>query len=112
MSDTIAMTPVELKQMGPNLLGVVWNDGHHALYHVRNLRLACRCAYCVNEWSGAPQLDPETVPADVRPQRIDPVGRYAFKFSWSDGHDTGFYTFDNLRKLCECPKCKKPPGVQ
>jgi DUF971 family protein len=101
-----ALSPLELKQMSPSLLGIIWNDGHHSLYHVRNLRLNCRCAVCVDEWSREKKLDDASVAGDIKPRRIEPVGRYAFKFTWSDGHDTGFYTFEVLRRLCECPACK------
>lgn len=102
-----ALSPTELKQMGSNMLGVVWSDGHHAIYRVRNLRLACRCAHCVDEWTQEPRLSEDSVPAEVRPRRIETVGRYALRFLWSDGHETGIYPFANLRKLCECPSCKK-----
>lgn len=29
------------------------------------------------------------------------VGRYALNFRWSDGHETGIYSFRYLRELCE-----------
>lgn len=100
------LAPLDLKQMGPNLLGVVWNDGHHSLYQVRHLRLQCPCAHCVDEWTREKLLNDDSVPSDIRPKRIEPVGRYAFKITWSDGHDSGFFTFDKMRRLCECPACK------
>lgn len=98
--------PVELKQMGSKHLGIIWSDGHHSLLNVRNLRLACRCAHCVDEWTREVLLKEESVPEDVRPVKIESVGRYAFKIQWTDGHDTGIYTFDLIRNQCECPKCK------
>jgi ATP-binding protein involved in chromosome partitioning len=101
------VTPVELLQVSPTLLGVIWNDGHHSMFNVRKLRMACPCAGCVDEWTREKILKDENVPADVRPRKMETVGRYALKISWSDGHDTGFYTFENLRAQCECPKCKK-----
>lgn len=42
---------------------------------------------------------------DVSPLAIEPVGRYALRFQWSDGHATGIYTFEYLRELCPCPSC-------
>jgi hypothetical protein len=33
------------------------------------------------------------------------VGNYALSFAWSDGHQTGIYTFGHLRDLCPCPQC-------
>ena len=41
--------PKDLKQLGSNMLGMIWNDGHNSIYHVRRLRLACQCAGCVDE---------------------------------------------------------------
>ena len=91
--------PVQLHQKGPQTLGISWSDGVESEYAVRDLRLNCRCAHCVDEWTAEKRLDPATVPMDVRPKKIEPVGRYAIRFVWSDGHDTGIYTFDLLRKL-------------
>ena len=42
------------------------------------------------------------VPLDVKPIRLSPVGRYALQFEWSDGHDSGIYTYEYLRELCPC----------
>lgn len=98
--------PVELKQLSPKNLGIVWNDGHSSLYSVRKLRLECRCANCVDEWTREKIIKEDAVPQDVRPVKLEPVGRYAFRIDWTDGHNTGIYTFDVLRKLCECPQCK------
>lgn len=107
MSEALKPTPQELKQVGQKHLGIVWSDGHQSLFNVRNIRLKCRCAHCVDEWTREPLLKGESIPQDIRPRRIESVGRYALKFEWSDGHDTGFYTFELLRSLCECPLCKK-----
>ena len=93
------ITPVGIAQVGPDRLQVDWQDGRRSLYAVRTLRLACRCAFCVEEMSGRPLLREQDVPEDVRPVRISPVGRYGVQIAWSDGHDTGIYTFEYLRSL-------------
>jgi ATP-binding protein involved in chromosome partitioning len=95
-------TPLSIAQAGPDRLRIVWNDGHESVYPVRLIRLACRCAHCIDEQSGRPLLVAEDVPEDVRPLRIAGVGRYALAFAWSDGHDTGIHTFEHLRELCPC----------
>ncbi len=64
----------------------------------RELRLACPCAQCVDEISGRPILDHTGVPADVRPVHLALVGAYGLRIHWSDGHATGIYTFDFLRR--------------
>jgi ATP-binding protein involved in chromosome partitioning len=102
MSDEAAgagINPRQIRQTGPRSLNIVWADGHESRYHVRDLRLACACAQCVNEWTGERLLDPSTVPADVHPFKIEGVGRYAIQIEWSDGHSWGIYTFERLRAM-------------
>ncbi len=86
-------------------LRIVWDDDHVSEYPPRLLRLACRCAGCIEEMTGRPLLDPARVPADVHPLEIRYVGRYALHFAWSDGHATGIYPFEFLRSVCPCPDC-------
>lgn len=99
------IAPKSIRQAGPAELGIDWNDGHESVYPVRLLRLSCRCANCVEEMSGRPMLDPASVPEDVQPTVINPVGRYAIHVTWSDGHTSGIYTYEHLRQICPCPKC-------
>jgi ATP-binding protein involved in chromosome partitioning len=93
--------PTAIEQAGPDRLRIRWSDGIESLYPVREIRLACRCANCIEEGTGQPLLDPASIPADVRPIRVQGVGRYALQIAWSDGHDTGIYTFEHLRELHE-----------
>jgi ATP-binding protein involved in chromosome partitioning len=86
-------------------LRIVWKDGHVSEFEPRFLRLACPCATCVEEMSGRPRLDPSRVAEDVYPTAINYVGRYALQFDWSDGHHTGIYPFDQLRRICPCGEC-------
>lgn len=86
-------------------IGVVWDDGHESFYPAHDLRCACPCAGCVDEMTGRKTLRDESVPQDVRAARITPVGRYAITILWSDGHDTGIYSFETLRRLCPCGNC-------
>jgi DUF971 family protein len=86
-------------------LRIRWKDGHVSEYEPLHLRLRCPCAGCVDEMSGRPLLNPESVPADVYPLAIRYVGRYALQFEWSDGHGTGIYPFKLLRELCTCAEC-------
>jgi ATP-binding protein involved in chromosome partitioning len=104
MSDaapTPATTPTKIAQAGARTLAITWADGVESAYDVRELRLACGCAQCVDEWSGEGMLDPSAVPEDVHPLRIEPVGRYAIQIAWSDGHASGIYPFRRLRELAE-----------
>jgi hypothetical protein len=44
-------------------------------YLVLYLRRACRCAACIDEWTGEQILRPDQVREDVKPVAIEPVGR-------------------------------------
>jgi ATP-binding protein involved in chromosome partitioning len=94
-----AITPTAIRQDGPRALAIEWADGHRSRYDVRELRLACGCAHCVDEWTGEGRLDPAGVPEDVHPVRVERVGRYAIQIEWSDGHASGIYPFRRLREL-------------
>ena len=83
-------------------LGIVWEDGHESYYPGRDLRCACACAHCVDETSGKKILKDETIGPDVRIVELHPVGNYAISIRWSDGHDTGIYSYAHLRNLCPC----------
>jgi DUF971 family protein len=102
--------PRELRQAGPAELEITWSDGHRSLYPVVHLRRNCRCAACVDERSGRQILDPRNVSERVRPIEINPVGRYALNFIWSDGHSSGIYTYEHLRALCLCEECRGRPA--
>ena len=60
---------------------------------------AWSCAACVDEVSGQRTLRPDQVAQGVTAVSVHPVGRYALQIVWSDGHDTGLYGFEYLRKL-------------
>lgn len=95
---TDAPADVKAKKEQRELI-VTWSSGRESRYHFRDLRLACRCAGCVDEFTGRPILDPSTVTADIAIDTMSLVGSYALKIVWSDGHDTGLYTWDRLRQL-------------
>ncbi len=95
-----SVEPREIEQES-GALRVVWADGRACLYPAAQLRRACPCAGCVNEWTGERVLRPESVPDEVEMMDAEIVGRYAVTFKWSDGHATGIYSFRYLRELCE-----------
>jgi DUF971 family protein len=99
--------PKSIKATDGNVT-IIWNDEHASIYTGRSLRFSCRCAACVDEWSHEVVIQPDQIPAIVKAEKIDVVGNYALHFRWSDQHDTGIYTYDYLRSLCECKNCR--PG--
>jgi DUF971 family protein len=108
-------TPVSVSKDGPDRLVIEWNDGHHSVYTWKHLRAHCPCAGCREEREKP--ADPlrvlkqsELVP--LSPVGMPRVGRYAYKIVWSDGHDTGIYTLEQLRSLCQCTECQPAAEVK
>jgi ATP-binding protein involved in chromosome partitioning len=95
-------TPIGFLRRDPRTLSVLWEDGHRDDFDVRDLRLACHCAICIEEMTGEKLLDPKTIRSDVSPQKIVSIGNYAIQFDWSDGHNSGIYAFKDLRALGAC----------
>ena len=94
-------TPIGFRRLDARTLSVLWADGRCDDFDVRDLRLACHCALCVQEMSGRKLLDPRRVGLDVSPNVITSIGNYAIGVDWSDGHSSGIYAFDYLRTLGE-----------
>ena len=93
------IAPIGFQRKDEGTLIVVWSDRKRSEYGTRDLRLSCPCALSVNEWTGKRMLRADDVPEKVRPLRIFSVGRYAMGVEWNDGHSTGIYGYDYLRRL-------------
>jgi DUF971 family protein len=87
-----------------------WRDGLHA--HLPNalLRDECPCASCTGAHGTEPKKSnyqsPPPSPFPIYQPRIamlnvEPVGNYAIRVYWNDGHNTGIYTWEFLRELSE-----------
>lgn len=81
------------------LIELVWEDSQVSRLPFRSVRLACRCAACVDEFTGRKILDPATVDEAIAPEDVSLTGNYALKIKWTDSHDTGLFTWDHLRSL-------------
>ena len=104
------LVPVALSKDGPDRLRVEWNDGHQSVYTWKHLRAHCPCASCREEREKPPDPFKILKPSDLvplAPVSMPRVGRYAYKIVWSDGHDTGIFTLEHLRALCQCPVCQQ-----
>ncbi|HXG95402.1 MAG TPA: DUF971 domain-containing protein [Blastocatellia bacterium] len=99
-------TPLEIKKTGPREITVRWDDGHVSQFNTKYLRSECTCANCVSETTGLRILDPATVSEDLTVIGAQHVGRYGVKFTFSDRHDDGIYTWERLRELCPCDECR------
>ena len=107
MADSV-LRPVALEKLGEDRLVIQWNDGHRSEYAWSHLRKQCPCAGCREERDQPPDpfriLKPnELVP--LRPVSMTPAGQYAYRIVWSDGHDSGLFTLEHLRALCQCKEC-------
>ena len=78
---------------------LTFSDGVTAELGYDLLRGYCPCAGCQGHWAEAVRYQRPAQP--VEPANITPVGNYAVSFHWSDGHATGIYRFDFLRKIVD-----------
>lgn len=91
--------PTDLRALGEEgVLRVTWPESQ-CDFPLAFLRRQCECANCVNEWTGERILNPASVPDNIVIQKMDLVGSYAVRIEWSDGHNSGLYTWDRLREL-------------
>lgn len=107
------LLPTRLARDGNDKLLIDWSDGHRSSYSWQHLREKCPCASCRDDEEKPADPFRILTPAELEPKpplapvAIEPVGYYAYKIAWNDGHNTGIYTLENLRAMCECPECKK-----
>jgi DUF971 family protein len=97
--------PTQLERAGDDRLQISWSDGQVREYTFRELRDKCPCATC-REKRRAPPEPANALrilsAAEIAPLRITsmkPVGNYAYSIEFSDGHDTGIFTLENLRDM-------------
>ena len=95
--------PTQIVEESDSRVSIKWSDASETAYEAASLRRSCPCASCVNEWTGQKILDDKAVPDEMTFTNISIVGRYALSFHFSDGHDTGIFSFDYLKKLSDSP---------
>jgi DUF971 family protein len=104
---TAATTPTHIKAPhGAKTTEITWADGVKAIYPNELLRGLCPCAGC--QGHGGTIVFVPGGNSELR--EIEPVGRYALKLAWGDGHDTGIYTFVYLRELAQRPEVRREGG--
>jgi DUF971 family protein len=98
------MQPTDVQQIGEEL-AIKWENGSESFLSLENLRRACPCAGCKGEMDVMGNLykNPERplTPAAFRLVRLERVGTYALQPVWEDGHATGIYSFEYLRRAAE-----------
>jgi DUF971 family protein len=99
-------------------LEIDWQDGHKSTWSFAWLRDACPCATCIEEreLAGRKPGQPKSKATNLLPMYAPPprpasahaVGRYALQFNWLDGHSAGIYSWEYLRRVCQCAHCTAP----
>ena len=106
------LLPVDIQLAGPDL-AIRWNDGQESYLDLEALRRACPCAGCQGEPDALGHIDRPHVTYDparsFRLRTYAVVGGYALQPTWEDGHSTGLYTFDSLRRLDQ-PEAQPQPA--
>ena len=91
--------PVQIIEESDSAVSIKWSDDAETQFTALQLRRSCPCAGCINEWTGEKMLDETKIPEDISIKQTSIVGRYALNFHFSDGHDTGIFSFAFLRKV-------------
>ena len=82
-----------------------WKDGHHSEYELRYLRDNCPCATCTGVHGTTPSSPFQMYQEALKIAAVEPLGSYAVQINWNDGHKSGIYSYDHLRKICPCKDC-------
>jgi DUF971 family protein len=109
--DAIRPAKIRVDKSGGTGMSIDWHDGHSSHWNFAWLRAACPCATCHEERDadgrepGVAKPKPPSLlqmyEAPARPVEVTPVGKYAIRFKWNDGHEAGLYSWDYLRNVCD-----------
>jgi DUF971 family protein len=98
--------PTSLSLSDDGAFEIQWSDGLQQSIPPKVLRDHCPCATClekkIGKGDGPPALFPILTAAEAQPLRITaatPVGNYAYRIVFTDGHSTGVYTLEHIRKI-------------
>lgn len=95
-SGVVRPTDIILHQQS-RLLEIAFDDGKRFNLSCEFLRVNSPSAEVRGHGAGQETL--QTGKKDVAIQAVEPVGNYAVKLVFSDGHDTGLYSWDYLYSL-------------
>lgn len=97
--------PTKLKRTENDSLLIKWDTGEEFEIPLKLLRDECPCVSCKGESvifnSYIPIKTPFKPAGFYNIDKIEPVGNYAIQFIWKDGHSTGIYSWETLKKICE-----------
>lgn len=99
------MIPVKIQLVEKKNLIIAWDDGTKSEIELRELRKRCPCATCLAERDKQSKMYiPLFAENQVSVKSIDQVGNYAVQITWNDGHNTGIYEYQFLKKFSEKTK--------
>ena len=115
---TISSDPLHIAVSKSKGIKIDWADGHRSDLGCALLRDECPCASCTGAHGTEPERTEYSAPKAaaspfemykpvLKMASIEEVGTYAVRIHWSDGHNTGIYSFDHLRRICPCAECRK-----
>ena len=93
----VTTTPVLTYNVGQCMI-LTMPDGTEHEFSPAALRRSCRCAKCVDEFTGEPRLNPDDVPEDIYPTEITPMGNYACAVKWSAMDCASIFPFERILK--------------
>lgn len=99
--DMTILQPKMVQKIGQEL-AISWSDGGESFLSLETLRRACPCAQCGGE--------PDVLGRVIRPGQVfsngsfellsyEFIGGYGLQPRWADGHSTGIFSFQYLRRL-------------
>ncbi|QEN03848.1 DUF971 domain-containing protein [Thiospirochaeta perfilievii] len=91
-----AITPPQVA-LSKDLVTITWDDGTVKEVPNKELRDSCKCALCVDEYTGKKTLKKEDIPEDIHGEKAVPLGNYAVSIQWSDGHTSSIYPYSSLK---------------
>ena len=98
------MRPLDIQPIGEEL-AIKWEDGTESYVRLETLRKYCPCAGCKGEVDVMGNLykgpDRPLTPAAFQLRELRTVGGYAIQPVWADGHSSGLFSFDYLKKMTE-----------
>jgi DUF971 family protein len=99
--------PTSLSRENDGSILICWDDATETTWTPSELRKACPCATCrekkrkADDAPAKPRVLPVISAAEARPLKIEsmrPVGNYAYNISFSDGHNSGIFSFKLLKR--------------
>ncbi|SRR5579884_249414 len=122
MPDVTQSQPEHIAISKSRGIHIDWEDGHRSEYPLAYLRDECPCASCTGAHGTTPQKSSyaaeqassspfKMYQPKLRMLNVEQVGSYAIRIGWSDGHSTGIYSWEHLRRICPCDPCRTARGA-